>query len=280
MTMSIGDRNKPTMNPTEPEALDQTGQTGQTGQTVVRVENLTKSFEGRQVLRGVDLTVERGSIVSVIGQSGGGKTTLMRCLNLLERPDSGTIRISGSPVFADGKVLIEDLAVLRQRVGMVFQRFNLFPHLTAIENVVLGQRSAAKVPEREALERAAALLKRVGLAHRGLAYPDQMSGGEQQRVAIARALALRPQVLLFDEPTSSLDPEATREVLRVMRELAAEGMTMVLVTHEISFARDVADWTVFVDEGLVVEQGPPAEVLVRPAHQRTRRFLASFDALD
>jgi ABC-type polar amino acid transport system ATPase subunit len=280
MTMSIGDRNKPTMNPTEPEALDQTGQTDQTDQTVVRVENLTKSFEGRQVLRGVDLTVERGSIVSVIGQSGGGKTTLMRCLNLLERPDSGTIRISGSPVFADGKVLIEDLAVLRQRVGMVFQRFNLFPHLTAIENVVLGQRSAAKVPEREALERAAALLKRVGLAHRGLAYPDQMSGGEQQRVAIARALALRPQVLLFDEPTSSLDPEATREVLRVMRELAAEGMTMVLVTHEISFARDVADWTVFVDEGLVVEQGPPAEVLVRPAHRRTRRFLASFDALD
>ncbi|WP_194909305.1 amino acid ABC transporter ATP-binding protein [Catenulispora rubra] len=246
---------------------------------VIRVGNLTKSFEGRPVLRGIDLRVDRGSIVSVIGRSGGGKTTLLRCMNLLERPDGGTISISGEPVFADGRQVHGDLARLRQRVGMVFQRFNLFPHLTAIENVVIGQR-CAKVAEREALERAAALLKRVGLAHRGLAYPDQMSGGEQQRVAIARALALRPEVLLFDEPTSSLDPEATREVLRVMRELAAEGMTMVLVTHEISFAREVADWTVYVDDGVVVEQGPPSEVLDRPAHERTRRFLTSLDTLD
>ena len=246
---------------------------------VIGVENLTKSFDGRPVLRGIDLRVQAGSIVSVIGRSGGGKTTLLRCMNLLEQPDGGTISVSGRPVFADGRLVHGDLAGLRQRVGMVFQRFNLFPHLTAIENVVIGQR-CAKVAEREALERAAGLLKRVGLAHRGLAYPDQMSGGEQQRVAIARALALRPEVLLFDEPTSSLDPEATREVLRVMRELAAEGMTMVLVTHEISFAREVADWTVYVDDGVIVEQGPPSEVLDRPAQERTRRFLTSIDASD
>jgi ABC-type polar amino acid transport system ATPase subunit len=246
---------------------------------VIGIENLTKSFDGRPVLRGIDLRVDRGSIVSVIGRSGGGKTTLLRCMNLLERPDGGTISVCGRPVFADGRPVHGDLAALRQSVGMVFQRFNLFPHLTAIENVVIGQR-CAKIAEREALERAAALLRRVGLAHRALAYPDQMSGGEQQRVAIARALALRPAVLLFDEPTSSLDPEATREVLRVMRELATEGMTMVLVTHEISFAREVADWTVYVDDGVIVEQGPPSEVLDRPVHERTRRFLTSIDTLD
>ena len=253
--------------------------TSQDEPAVIRVENLTKSFDGRPVLRGLDLDVNRGSIVSIIGRSGGGKTTLLRCMNLLERPDGGTISIDGRPVFAGGRPAHGDLAALRQNVGMVFQRFNLFPHLTAIENVVIAQR-CAKVPEREALQRAAVLLKRVGLAHRGLAFPDQMSGGEQQRVAIARALALRPEVLLFDEPTSSLDPEATREVLRVMRELAANGMTMVLVTHEIAFAREVADWIVYVDDGVIVEQGPPGEVLDRPAHERTRRFLTSIDTLD
>jgi ABC-type polar amino acid transport system ATPase subunit len=168
-----------------------------------------------------------------------------------------------------------DLARLRRTVGMVFQRFHLFPHLTAVENVVLAQRKAG-VPEREALERAVALLRRVGLAHRGLAFPEQMSGGEQQRVAIARALALKPEVLLFDEPTSSLDPESTREVLRVMRELAADGMTMMLVTHELPFAREVSDHVVFVDGGRIVEQGTPDEVLGDPSQARTRAFLTSY----
>ncbi|MFJ1561482.1 amino acid ABC transporter ATP-binding protein [Streptomyces mirabilis] len=248
-------------------------------EAVIRIEKLTKSFDGRPVLRAVDLEVDRGRILSIVGRSGGGKTTLLRCMNLLERPDGGSITISGEHVFHDGRLTAKDLTGLRQRVGMVFQRFNLFPHLTAVENVILAQRMS-KVPEQEALERAVALLRRVGLAHRALAYPEQMSGGEQQRVAIARALALRPQVLLFDEPTSSLDPEATREVLRVMKELAADGMTMVLVTHEISFARDVSDWAVYVDGGVIVEQGVPTQVLVHPQQQRTRQFLVSLDSID
>ncbi|MEJ3747809.1 amino acid ABC transporter ATP-binding protein [Actinomycetes bacterium KLBMP 9797] len=243
----------------------------------VRLEHLCKSFDGRTVLDGVDLVVARGTIVTVIGQSGGGKTTLLRCVNLLERPDHGVIEIGGEPVFAGDRAVHPDLARLRRSVGMVFQRFNLFPHLTAVENVMLAQLHAG-VAEKEALRRAVALLRRVGLAHRGTAYPEQMSGGEQQRVAIARALALQPAVLLFDEPTSSLDPESTMEVLRVMRELAADGITMMLVTHELGFAREVADDVVFVDGGQVVEQGPPGEVLDRPQHPRTRAFLASHPA--
>jgi polar amino acid transport system ATP-binding protein len=242
---------------------------------VVRIENLSKSFDGRRVLDGVRLHVDRSRIVSVIGQSGGGKTTLLRCVNLLERPDGGTVEVAGETVHSDGRTVCRDLARLRRTVGMVFQRFHLFPHLTAVENVVLAQRKAG-VPEQEALERAVGLLRRVGLAHRALARPDQLSGGEQQRVAIARALALRPAVLLFDEPTSSLDPESTREVLRVMRELAEGGMTMLLVTHELPFAREVSDWVAFVDGGRIVEQGPPAEVLVRPVQERTRAYLSSY----
>jgi ABC-type polar amino acid transport system ATPase subunit len=226
------------------------------------------------VLDAVDLTVERGQIVAVIGQSGGGKTTLLRCVNLLERPDHGRIEINGAPIFTDDRVAVADLAQLRRTVGMVFQRFNLFPHLTAVENIMLAQLRAG-VAEAEALDRAVRLLRRVGLAHRGVAYPERMSGGEQQRVAIARALALQPSVLLFDEPTSSLDPESTLEVLRVMRELAADGMTMLLVTHELAFAREVADWVVFVDGGRVVEAGAPGEVLDRPREARTRAFLAA-----
>ena len=242
---------------------------------VVRVEGLCKSFDGRLVLDQVDLEVARGRIVSVIGQSGGGKTTLMRCVNLLERPDRGTVEVAGEVVHSGGRTVCRDLPRLRRTVGMVFQRFHLFPHLTAVENVVLAQRKAG-VPEQQALGRAVTLLRRVGVAHRGLARPDQLSGGEQQRVAIARALALKPEVLLFDEPTSSLDPEATREVLSVMRELAADGMTMLLVTHELPFAREVSDHVVFVDGGRIVEEGEPADVIDRPARARTREFLASF----
>jgi len=237
------------------------------------MRHLCKSFDGRRVLDAVDLTVERGQIVAVIGQSGGGKTTLLRCVNLLERPDHGHIEINGTPIFTDDRVVAADLAQLRRTVGLVFQRFNLFPHLTAVENVMLAQLRAG-VPEAEALDRAVGLLRRVRLAHRGVAYPERMSGGEQQRVAIARALALQPSVLLFDEPTSSLDPESTLEVLRVMRELAGDGMTMLLVTHELAFAREVADWVVFVDGGRVVEAGVPGEVLGRPREARTRAFLA------
>ncbi|GAA2383269.1 ATP-binding cassette domain-containing protein [Streptomyces coeruleofuscus] len=244
-------------------------------QAVIRIEGLCKSFDGRLVLDRVNLEVGRGSIVSVIGQSGGGKTTLMRCVNLLERPDQGTVEVAGEVVHQGGRMVCRDLPRLRRTVGMVFQRFHLFPHLTAVENVVLAQRKAG-VPEAQALERAVALLRRVGVAHRALAQPEQLSGGEQQRVAIARALALRPEVLLFDEPTSSLDPEATREVLSVMRELAADGMTMLLVTHELPFAREVADHVVFVDGGRIVEEGRPQDVLDTPAEARTREFLASY----
>jgi len=244
---------------------------------VVEIRNLRKSFDGRVVLDDIDLNVKRGEIVAIIGQSGGGKTTLMRCVNLLERPEGGSISVAGQDVIADGKLLCDDLADLRRTVGMVFQRFNLFPHLTAVENVMLAQLKA-KVPEAEALERAVMLLKRVGLGHRGLAFPDQMSGGEQQRVAIARALATRPSILLFDEPTSSLDPEATNEVLRVMKELADDGMTMILVTHELSFAKVVANRVVFVDRGLIVEQGDPKDVLGNPQQDRTQAFLASYAA--
>jgi ABC-type polar amino acid transport system ATPase subunit len=244
-------------------------------EAVVRIESLSKSFDGRLVLDGVNLEVRRGSIVSVIGQSGGGKTTLMRCVNLLERPDRGTVEVAGEVVHRGGRTVCRDLPRLRRTVGMVFQRFHLFPHLTAVENVVLAQRKAG-VPEEQALETAVALLRRVGVAHRALAQPEQLSGGEQQRVAIARALALTPEVLLFDEPTSSLDPEATREVLSVMRELAADGMTMLLVTHELPFAREVSDHVVFVDGGRIVEEGRPGDVLDTPAEGRTREFLAAY----
>ncbi|WP_405813722.1 amino acid ABC transporter ATP-binding protein [Streptomyces sp. NBC_01390] len=244
-------------------------------EAVVRIDGLRKSFDGRVVLDDVHLTIGRGRIVSVIGQSGGGKTTLMRCVNLLEQPDRGTIEVAGEVVHQGGRTVCRDLPRLRRTVGMVFQRFNLFPHLTAVENVVLAQRRAG-TPESEALERAVTLLRRVGVAHRALALPDQLSGGEQQRVAIARALALKPELLLFDEPTSSLDPEATREVLSVMRELAADGMTMMLVTHELPFAREVSDHVVFVDGGRIVEEGSSEDVLGAPAKTRTREFLASY----
>jgi ABC-type polar amino acid transport system ATPase subunit len=248
-----------------------------TGAPVVDVQGLVKSFDGRVVLDNVDLRVWPGKILSIIGQSGGGKTTLMRCINLLERPDRGRIEIAGETVFSGTRIVCRDLARLRQSVGMVFQRFHLFPHLTAIENIMLAQVKAGRASEDQALETAVRLLRRVHLAHRGLAFPEQMSGGEQQRVAIARALALQPKVLLFDEPTSALDPESTREVLRVMRELADDGMTMIIVSHEVPFARRISDWVVFIDGGVIVEQGPPADVLDRPAEARTRAFLTAFD---
>ena len=242
----------------------------------IKISGLRKSFDGRVVLDRVDLNVPKGKIVTIIGQSGGGKTTLMRCVNLLEQPDHGTITVSGETIFSGNKVACRDLAKLRQKVGMVFQRFNLFPHLTAVENVVLAQMHAASIPEADAVRKAVELLTRVGLAKRAMAYPDQMSGGEQQRVAIARALALGPSVLLFDEPTSALDPESTGEVLRVMRELAADGMTMIIVTHELPFAKDVSDWVVFIDGGRIIEQGTAGDVLERPKESRTAAYVARY----
>jgi ABC-type polar amino acid transport system ATPase subunit len=244
---------------------------------VIMIEGLLKSFDGRVVLDHIDLRVLPGTIVTIIGQSGGGKSTLLRCVNLLERPDRGTIEVAGEPVFAGTRVVCRDLAKLRQSVGMVFQRFNLFPHLTAVENVMLAPTKSAGVSADQAMQTAVRLLRRVHLAHRGLAYPDQMSGGEQQRVAIARALALQPKVLLFDEPTSALDPESTREVLQVMRELSADGMTMMIVTHEVPFAHRISDTVVFLDGGRIIEQGTPAEVIDNPTHHRTRAFLETFD---
>jgi len=250
---------------------------GAPADAVIAIDGLVKSFDGRVVIDHVDLRVPARSIVTIIGQSGGGKSTLLRCVNLLERPDRGSIVVAGEPVFAGSKVVCRNLARLRQSVGMVFQRFNLFPHLTAVENVMLAPMKAAGVPADRAMETAVALLRRVHLAHRGLAFPDQMSGGEQQRVAIARALALQPKVLLFDEPTSALDPESTREVLQVMRELSDDGMTMMIVTHEVPFARRISDTVVFLDGGKIIEEGTPAEVIDHPTHRRTRAFLETFD---
>ena len=245
---------------------------------LIEVRGLRKSFGATTVLHSVDLEVRAGEILTILGQSGGGKSTLLRCINLLETPDAGDITIADEPVVAGGRVVVRDLARLRQKVGMVFQRFNLFPHLTAIENVVLAQTKAAGVSEDEAIENAVRLIRRVGLAHRAFAFPEQMSGGEQQRVAIARALALNPTALLFDEPTSALDPESTREVLTVMRELAEGGMTMVIVTHEVPFARQISDQVVFVDAGYIVEQGPPDQVIGAPQEERTQRFLSATGA--
>jgi ABC-type polar amino acid transport system ATPase subunit len=266
-----GSANKPTTDATTHGGARATD----SPDVAVRIEGLSKSFDGRLVLNDVALNVPRSKIVSIIGSSGGGKTTLLRCVNLLERPDRAHMEVAGEPIFDGSRMVCPNLARLRQTVGMVFQRFNLFPHLTAVENVMLAQMKAARTPEHEAIERAVSLLRRVDLAHRATAYPEQMSGGEQQRVAIARALALQPAVLLFDEP-ASLDPESTGEVLKVMRELADDGMTMILVTHELPFAQEVSDWVVFIDQGRIVEEGPPLEVLQHPREARTRAYVTGY----
>jgi ABC-type polar amino acid transport system ATPase subunit len=241
---------------------------------VIRVRDLRKSFGDHDVLGGVSIDVHGGEVVSVLGRSGGGKSTLLRCLNLLETPTSGSIEVDGTAIFRDRQLVRgAGLVRLRRQVGMVFQSFNVFPHLTAVENVVLPLVHGQRMAEGEAVRTALGFLDRVGLADRALEMPDRLSGGQQQRVAIARALALRPLVLLFDEPTSALDPQSTGEVLEIMRELSRDGMTMVVVTHEIAFARDVSDTVLFIDSGVVVEQGPPAAVLRTPRQPRTQEFL-------
>jgi ABC-type polar amino acid transport system ATPase subunit len=236
---------------------------------VVRLENVRKSFGDNLVLDGVDLTVEAGQALVVIGPSGSGKSTLLRCVNLLEPIDSGEIFFEGQEITRKGV----KVAAVRQRIGIVFQQFNLFPHLRAIDNLTLAARRVGHIPRKEAEQRAYELLERVGLSDKARSYPHQLSGGQQQRVAIARALMMRPHVMLFDEVTSALDPELVGEVLVVMRDLARDGMTMLVVTHEMQFARDVGDHLIFMDEGKIVEEGKPVDVLDRPTKERTRRFL-------
>jgi ABC-type polar amino acid transport system ATPase subunit len=243
---------------------------------VVRLEGVHKSFGDNIVLDGIDLTVSAGEALVVIGPSGSGKSTLLRCVNLLEPVDDGRIFLEDQEITARG-VKVADV---RQRIGIVFQQFNLFPHLRAIDNLTLAARRVGKMPRRDALLRAHELLERVGLADKAKSYPHQLSGGQQQRVAIARALMMSPHVMLFDEVTSALDPELVGEVLVVMRDLARDGMTMIVVTHEMQFAREVGDQLVFMDGGKIVEEGDPAEVLDRPRAERTRRFLRRTLQLD
>ncbi len=250
------------------------------GQPMVRAEGVCKSFGQVEVLKGIDLEVAAGEVVCVIGPSGSGKSTFLRCINHLEKIDAGRLWVNGHLVGyrEHGGKLHElpdrQVAAQRRDIGMVFQRFNLFPHMTALENVVEAPTQVKGVRKAEARRRGVELLERVGLSDRVHNYPNQLSGGQQQRVAIARALAMEPQLMLFDEPTSALDPELVGEVLDVMRGLAASGMTMVVVTHEMGFAREVGDSLVFMDDGVVVEAGDPRQVLGDPQHVRTRAFLS------
>ncbi len=237
--------------------------------SMVSIQHLSKSFGDTEVLKDVNIEVKKGNVVVVLGPSGSGKSTMLRCINLLEKPSGGHIYIEGNEI-TDPKT---DINKLREHVGMVFQQFNLFPHLSAKKNVMLAQRKVLKRSKEEAEQIALKELARVGLAERADYLPSQLSGGQQQRVAIARALAMEPHVMLFDEATSALDPELVRGVLDVMRELAEEGMTMVVVTHEMQFAKDVADHVIFMEGGVVVEEGTPDEVFDHPQHERTKDFL-------
>jgi polar amino acid transport system ATP-binding protein len=236
---------------------------------MIELKDVHKSFGRVEVLKGISASVEKGEVVCIIGPSGSGKSTILRCINGLETYDAGTILVEGARVDRNSASIVD----IRTQVSMVFQRFNLFPHRTALENVIEGPIYVKQEPRAEAIERGKALLMQVGLAEKADVHPPQLSGGQQQRVAIARALAMQPKAILFDEPTSALDPELVGEVLTVMRKLANDGMTMVVVTHEIAFARDVADRVLFIDGGIIVEQGPSKDVLNQPQNPRTQDFL-------
>ena len=236
---------------------------------MISVRNLKKSFGSVEVLKGVNLDIAEKEVVVIIGPSGSGKSTLLRCLNYLEKPTDGEITVDGMTLGGS-----TDINKVRAEVGMVFQRFNLFPHMTVMENITLAPMRVRGVAEQEAVEDAFRLLRKVGLYDRAGAYPEQLSGGQQQRVAIARALAMKSKVMLFDEPTSALDPEMVKEVLEVMKELAREGMTMAVVTHEMGFAREVGDRVLFVDQGVIMEEGTPEEIFSRPKGARTKEFLS------
>ena len=256
---------------------------------ILEVEHICKSFERTEVLKDISFSLEKGQVVSIIGSSGSGKTTLLRCLNFLERPDKGILRVNGEVLFDAGNALtMQESEIRRKRLhfGLVFQSFNLFPQYTAMENVMLAKELLAKErPDYKAKKKeiheeieaqAKSLLEQMGLSDRRNNYPHQLSGGQCQRVAIARALALQPDILCFDEPTSALDPELTGEVLRVIKELAEKNTTMIIVTHEMAFARDVADQVIFMDEGYILEQGDPQQVFENPKEERTRQFLSRF----
>jgi polar amino acid transport system ATP-binding protein len=246
-----------------------TGTQSRTG-VAIDVVDLHKSFGALEVLKGIDFRVEFGEVVCVIGPSGSGKSTLLRCVNRLEEPSGGRVLVEGDDITDPDA----DVDAIRTRIGMVFQSFNLFPHLTVLRNLTIAQRRVLKRSKEEAEEIAREVLEKVGLSDKIEAYPSHLSGGQQQRVAIARALSMRPDMMLFDEPTSALDPELVGEVLQVMRNLADEGMTMMVVTHEMGFAREVADRVVFMDDGVVVEEGPPAQLLGDPREERTKAFLS------
>jgi polar amino acid transport system ATP-binding protein len=236
---------------------------------MIELKDVHKSFGRNEVLKGITASVRSGEVVCIIGPSGSGKSTILRCINGLESYDSGDISVEGGRVDRDAASIVS----IRTKVSMVFQRFNLFPHRTALENVIEGPVFVKKEPREQAIKRGRALLAQVGLADKADAHPPQLSGGQQQRVAIARALAMQPKAILFDEPTSALDPELVGEVLAVMRKLADDGMTMVVVTHEMGFAREVADRVLFIDDGIIVEQGPAKSLLNQPQHPRTQDFL-------
>ena len=251
--------------------------------SILEVQHIEKHFGATQVLKDISFTLEKGQALSIIGSSGSGKTTLLRCLNFLETPDNGIISVNGNVIFdaADPSTQLEkETRKKRLHFGLVFQNFNLFPQYTALQNVTLARELMAKEHKNETKaeieEAGRALLEQMGLADRANHYPHQLSGGQQQRVAIARALALHPDILCFDEPTSALDPELTGEVLRVIRNLAEQNTTMIIVTHEMAFARDVADHVIFMDEGFIVEQGDPKEVINHPKEERTRQFLSRY----
>lgn len=237
---------------------------------MIEITNLHKHYGSCEVLKGINMSVEKGEVVCIIGASGSGKSTLLRCINFLEKKDSGSIYIDGEKVSKKQS----DINAIRQKVGMVFQRFNLFPHQTAIQNVMEAPMTVKKMPKDEAKILAMSLLEKVGLEDKANQYPAMLSGGQQQRVAIARALAMNPEVLLFDEPTSALDPELVGEVLRVMKDLAQEGMTMIVVTHEMGFAKEVADRVIFLNEGVIAEEGEPLELFENPSHERLQTFLS------
>ncbi len=236
---------------------------------MIEIKNLHKSFGHVEVLKGVDVSIEEKEVVVIIGPSGSGKSTLLRCMNYLEEPTSGDITVDNMKLDKHA-----DINKIRENIGMVFQRFNLFPHMTVLENIVLAPTKVLKISHDEAISTAMDLLQRVGLKEKANSYPSQLSGGQQQRVAIARALAMKPKVMLFDEPTSALDPEMVTEVLDVMKSLANQGMTMVVVTHEMGFAREVGDRVLFVDEGRIIEEGTPKEIFENPKQERTKLFLS------
>nr|WP_092072058.1 amino acid ABC transporter ATP-binding protein [Dendrosporobacter quercicolus]NSL48684.1 amino acid ABC transporter ATP-binding protein [Dendrosporobacter quercicolus DSM 1736]SDM36039.1 L-cystine transport system ATP-binding protein [Dendrosporobacter quercicolus] len=239
---------------------------------MIEIRGLRKSFGKQEILKGIDLKVEKGEVVVILGPSGSGKTTLLRCLNFLEQPDEGELAIGNTKVNCR-HVKHKEIMQIRRNTAMVFQLYNLFKNKTVLENVMEGLVVARKVPRATAEELSRQMLDKVGLTEKWNVYPSQLSGGQQQRVGIARALALNPEVILFDEPTSALDPELVGEVLSVMKKVAQEGLTMIVVTHEIAFARDIADRVIFIDGGVIVEQGPPAEILVHPREERTKQFL-------